>query len=133
MRNLDETGADPVFPKFFKCLNCGCETLVESYDDMERNLPNFGWLPFPNAPGSMQFGCPNNCGACYVSACTDCRQKFHYADSISYGGDDVTHVKFGERSVTEVVPNQRKYRFTHKRPPKRRKGDEEDGTIPTPR
>jgi hypothetical protein len=138
MKQLDEGGTQPVFPKFLKCLNCGCEVLVESYRDMELNLPGFSHLAPPNPPGIFQFGCPNNCGANYVSACNDCRQKFHYEQSISFGGDDdPTHVRFGERKMVEVQdPSPRaaapkRYRFTHKRRPKRRKGDS-DGTVQAP-
>lgn len=135
MKGLDERGAAAVFPKFLKCLNCGCEALVESYDDMEKSLPGFGWLPAPpNPPGLFQFGCPNNCGASYVSACSECRQQFHYESSISFGGqDDPTHVRFGERKMIELTESDpaapRRHRFVHRRAPRRRRGDS-DGPVP---
>lgn len=139
MKQLDESGTPPTFPKFLKCLNCGCEVLVESYRDMELNLPGFGHLAAPpNPPGSIQFGCANNCGAAYIGVNTDHRQRFHYAASISFGGsDDPTQVRFGERKMAEVQePNPRaqaprRYRFTHKRQPRRRRGDS-DGPVPKP-
>lgn len=137
MKQLNESGAPAVFPKFLKCNNCGCEVLVESYQDMERNLPGFVFLPPPNPPGSFQFGCPNNCGASYISGCVDCRQQFHYETSIGFGGDDdPTHVRFGERKMVEVPETDlssapKRYRFTHKRRPRRRKGDS-DGPVPQP-
>ena len=137
MKKLNEPGAPAVFPKFLKCNNCGCEVLVESYDDMEDSLPGFHWLAAPNPPGIFQFGCPNNCGAIYVAGCIDCRQKFHYETGISFGGtDDPTHVRFGERKMVEVEPpdphadTPKRYRFTHKRRPKRRRGGDDHGPVP---
>lgn len=129
MKKLGEGGSKAVFPKVLKCLNCGCEVAVTSYEDMAENLPGFGWLQSPpNPPGAFQFGCPNACGACFVSACPECRQEFHHAKHVHYGGDDIAHARFGHRSLTEV--KKKKYRFTHKesRQPKRRKGDS-DGTV----
>lgn len=128
MKQLNESGAPAAFPKFLKCLNCGCEVLVESYRDMELNLPGFAYLQPPNPPGIFQFGCPNNCGAIYVSGCVDCRQKFHYETSVSFGGgDDPTHVRFGERKMVESSP--KRYRFTHKRQPRRRNEGDSDGPL----
>ena len=141
MKKLNEPGAPAVFPKFLKCNNCGCEALVESYEDMEANLPGYSILPPPNPPGIFQFGCPNNCGAAYVAACIECRQKFHYETSITFGGgDDPTHIGFGERKVVEIPPSSidrlqgkpeapKRYRFTHKRRPKRRPGGT-NGPLP---
>lgn len=133
MKNLGESGSQVVFPKVLKCLNCGCEVAVESYEDMSANLPGFSWLPSPpNPPGAFQFGCPNLCGACYVSACAECRMEFHHARHVHFGVDDIAHARFGHRGLTEVKDTspQKKYRFTHKekRQPKRRKGDS-DGTV----
>ena len=137
MKKLNESGSRPVFPKFLKCLNCGCEVLVENFRDMADSLPGFAWLESPpHPPGLFQFGCPNRCGANYVSACSECRQRFHHETSISFGGADPAHVRFGERRMVEVqepdpdTPSKR-YRFTHRRQPKRRKGDS-DGPVPQP-
>lgn len=135
MKILDESGAPAVFPKFLKCLNCGCEVLVESYLDM-TNLPGFGILAAPpNPPGSIQFGCANNCGASYIGVSVEYRQRFHYETSISFGGgDDPTRVRFGDRKLASIdsepkAAGPKQYRFIHRRSPKRRKGDS-DGTVP---
>jgi len=156
MKQLGESGADPVFPKVLKCLNCGCEVSVDGFKDMEANLTTFAWLPSPpNPPGAFQFGCPNRCGSCYVSACPDCRQEFHGASHVHFGGEDPTHARFGQRQLIHAdkpvgldmklalgfvakatpipqipqagdVPQQ----FTYKRRPDRRRGGN-DGPIPS--
>jgi hypothetical protein len=153
VKQLGESGAKPVFPKVLKCINCGCEVSVDSFDDMESGLLAFAWLPSPpNPPGAFQFGCPNKCGSCYVSACPDCRQQFHGATHVHYGGEDITHARFGERKLIKLghqgldlkeasefiakaapppapadAPRQK---FTYKRRPDRRKGGN-DGPIPS--
>lgn len=103
MKVLNESGSRPVWPKVFKCRNCGIEFAVESFGDMEKSLPTFMWLESPPAPPKcFQFFCPNECGAGYVSTCPISRQGFHTASFVMYGGVDLAYADFGDRRLVDV-------------------------------